>query len=77
MQPFNLDRFKAGEPAYDKDDNTEYFYISELRDGRNVVKFEIASEWIATFCSHEFLNEWFYMKEKELTWDDVHHVAES
>ena len=72
MQPFNLDRFKAGEPAYDKETHEEYFYVTELPDnnGRIVSRH---NSWCPNH-SLQFMNEWFYMIEKELTWDKVSNM---
>ena len=73
MQPFNLDRFKAGEPAYDKDDNTEYFFLADFPDDRISVKyFDNENGWHCFSSSIAGMGKGqYYMKEKELTWDEV------
>ena len=71
MQPFDLDRFKAGEPAYDKTDKLEYFYVAEMPDGRIAIRCIRYNLWIATSFSIQYMNARMRMKEKELTWDEV------
>lgn len=82
MQPFNLERFKAGEPAYGKHNHDEYFYLAEFPDGRIAVSFlnydddyigcdQLCLQWDTFSISVQYLNNEFYMKEKELTWVEV------
>ena len=71
MQPFNLDRFKAGEPAIDKDDNSEQFYLADLPDGKIAVSFFHLNEWETFSCSVQHLKNESYMKEKELTYVEL------
>jgi hypothetical protein len=71
MQPFNLDRFKAGEPAYHKDTHKEHFYFGDLPDGGIVSRLKPTRSWTTATRSLHLMNEQFYMKEKKLTWDEV------
>lgn len=64
MQPFDLERFKAGEPAYYKIDNSEHFYLAEFPDGRIAVKFIYSGEWGCNSYPINWLNNRLYMKEK-------------
>ena len=71
MQPFDLERFKAGEPAIDKETHEEYFYLADLPDGGIVLRFKYSSDstytvWKAGDFSLQFMNDKFYMKEKEM-----------
>lgn len=71
MQHFNLDRFKAGEPAYDKLANQEYFFLAEFPDGRIAIKYLDDDEWWCCTRTLQTMNDKYYMKAKELTWDEV------
>ena len=71
MQPFDLERFKAGEPAYDKDTHEEYFYLADLPDGKIVVKYIWHDGWRCLSLSIPVLNDVYYMKEKELTYVEL------
>lgn len=76
MQPFNLDRFKAGEPAYHKDTHKEFFYFGDLPGGRIAIKFlnHDVDVWVCYSLSIQIANDLYYMKEKELTWDYVYNM---
>ena len=75
MQPFNLDRFRAGEPAYHKDTHEENFYLADLPDNRIVLKyFNDIDGWGSKWGSIERAQDRFYMKEKELTWEEVRNM---
>jgi len=74
MQPFNLDRFKAGEPAYDKETNVDVFYVDIMPDGRIAFRILHPDGWRGLARSPQELDEDFYMKEKELTWDKVSNM---
>ena len=74
MQPFDLERFKAGEPAYHKTHNFEYFFLAELPDGRIAVKYVDHDGWRCLWSSIAGMENLYYMKEKELTWDDVYNI---
>lgn len=71
MKPFDLDRFKAGEPAYCKTDPLEYFYLAELPDGKISFKYFEHDEWWCYTETVQKMNDEYYMKEKELTWQEV------
>jgi hypothetical protein len=72
MQPFNLDRFKAGEPAYYKtDDHDEFFYLAEMPDGKIAVKYVECGDWLCDVYPKKWLKNELRMKEKELTWDEL------
>ena len=74
MQPFNLERFKAGEPAYHKDTLKEFFYFGDLPGGRIAVKYLNHDVWVCYSTTIQILNDVYYMKEKELTWDKVSNM---
>jgi hypothetical protein len=78
MQPFDLERFKAGEPAYvAKNDDTEYLYYGDLPDGYIVMKSKSSTKnrvWRVISLSLDYINDYFYMKERELTWEDVYDM---
>jgi hypothetical protein len=77
MQPFNLERFRAGEPAYyQKRDCDEHFYLADLPDDKIAVKYfdRYSDEWDIHAASIQYLNEDFYMKEKKLTWEEVYNM---
>ena len=75
MQPFNLDRFKAGEPAYHKITLKEFFYFGDLPGGRIAVKYLNHDVWVCYSTTIQILNDVYYMKEKELTWEEVFNWA--
>ena len=75
MQPFNLDRFKAGEPAYHKITLKEFFYFGDLPGGRIAVKYLNHDVWVCYSITIQILNDVYYMKEKELTWKEVFNWA--
>jgi hypothetical protein len=79
MQPFDLERFKAGEPAYHhfKIEKTKCFYLGELPDGKIVVKYKDDTEWFTHSHSLDYMNNNYFMKERELTWDDVYEMWET
>ena len=71
MQPFNLDRFKAGEPAYNTGSRYEYFFLADLPDGRIAIKYLDNDGWRCSWLSIAGMENIYYMIEKELTWEDV------
>ena len=72
MQPFNLERFKAGEPAYNNTTHLKYLYITDLQEGRYVTKYEWTDGWWSQDLTLQYLENATYMKEKELlTWDEL------
>jgi hypothetical protein len=73
MQPFDLDRFKAGEPAYAYQ-NQEHLYLCELPDGGIVSKYKNSMGWDVSSYSLYDMRDNFYMKERELTWEDVYEM---
>jgi hypothetical protein len=78
MQPFDLERFKAGEPAYYvKVEITECFYFGELPDGKIVVRcqYKNDTQWYTRSYSLDYVNNNFYMKERKLTWDDFYEMC--
>ena len=76
MQPFNLERFKAGEPAYGKLTEQEHLYFGELPDGSIVTKYNFCGKLYINTHSFDNINQCYYMKERELTWDDVYEMWE-
>jgi len=76
MQPFDIERFKAGEPAYHhRIEIPECFYLGELPDGKIVVKYKDDTEWFTHSHLLGYMNNNYYMKERELTWDDFYEMC--
>jgi hypothetical protein len=76
MQPFDLERFKAGEPAYHGNDKNAHLYFGELPDGKIVTKIKFSRVWYTSTWTLDVMNNNFYMKERELTWEDVYEMWE-
>ena len=72
MQPFNLDRFRAGEPAYLKIDNSELFFLAEFPNDRIAVKyFDSDCDVWDTYSISIQNQDGLYMKEKEMTYVEL------
>jgi hypothetical protein len=71
MQTFDLERFKAGAPAYGKLSKQEYLYLCELPDGKIVAKYQNNLGWHVSSYLLYVMRDDFQMKETELTWEDV------
>lgn len=66
-QPFDLERFKAGESAWGKDDGTEFRYCLTAPDGTFITMYTDPQDgrWFSSEFDLNEINDYLYMKPKE------------